>query len=296
MAADASRSGSQVRLDGRTVLVTGSNTGIGRATALQLAYFGANVLVACRSASRAKGVLADLSKLPGHAEHVLLDLSDLGSVARCADAVIRRQEPLHVLVNNAAVAGHRGHTRQGFELAFGVNHLGHFLLTCLLLNLLRESGHARVVNVSSGMYRHAQGLDLDRVQQSTRSLTGLAEYRASKLCNVLFTQELARRVDHNEVTIHAVHPGVAATDIYRRVPRPLRRLITHSMMSPGQGALESVRTVTTPERGLFSGGYFSCGELRATSTAATPELAAELWRKSEQWTAPYGAPRFPRIT
>jgi hypothetical protein len=140
-------------LAGKTMLVTGANTGIGRATAVSLAHRGAHVFIACRSREKAEPVLAAILAQGGTAEIVKLDLADLASVRAAADAVLAKGQPLHVLINNAGLAGMRGETKQGFEIAFGTNHLGHFALTERLLPLLRETGTsdapARIVNVSS---------------------------------------------------------------------------------------------------------------------------------------------------
>ena len=160
-----------------------------------------------------------------------LDLADLSSAQACADAFLARGEPLHVLVNNAGVGGARGLTRQGFEMTFGINHLGHFALTSALLGRLTESAPSRVVNVSSDSHYSAQGIDFEALRQPARGITGLPEYAVSKLCNVLFTQELARRTAGTGVTAYALHPGVVASDIWRRVPWPVRPLVTRRMLS-----------------------------------------------------------------
>ena len=136
-----------------------------------------------------------------------------------------------MLVNNAGVAGRRGLTRQGFELMFGVNHLGHFALTNALLGCLTGSAPARVVTVSSDAHYSAKGIDFEALRRRARGLTGLPEYAVSKLCNVLFTQELARRVAGTGVTTYALHPGVVASDIWRRVPWPVRPIVTRRMLS-----------------------------------------------------------------
>ena len=147
-------------LAGRTVLVTGANTGIGRATALALARQGWRVYVASRSAGKGEAAVASIKAAAGSGSvfFLPLDLADLSSVRACADAFLERGEPLHVLVNNAGVAGRRGVTRQGFELTFGVNHLGHFLLTSALLDRLVSSAPARVVTVASDSHYSAQGI------------------------------------------------------------------------------------------------------------------------------------------
>src|SRR5256885_15454632 len=214
-------------LQGKTFLVTGANTGIGRATAHELARRGGKVVLACRSEAKTTPVIADIVAGTGNSavEFLALDLADLDSVRAAAAGFLARDEPLHVLVNNAGVAGQRGETRQGFELAFGINHLGHFLFTTLLLDRMRSTPGGRVVNVSSDSHYQAKGVDYEAVRRPTRGVTGLNEYAVSKLCNVLFTQELARRVPASEVSASALHPGVIASDIWRRMPFPIRPLM-----------------------------------------------------------------------
>jgi NAD(P)-dependent dehydrogenase (short-subunit alcohol dehydrogenase family) len=272
-------------LDDRRFLVTGANTGIGKATATALAGRGGHVLVACRSEGKAQPAIADIVASTGNpwVEFLPLDLADLASVRATAQSVLEQAEPLHVLVNNAGVAGQRGMTTDGFELAFGVNHLGHFLLTTLLLPLLRESGEARVVNVSSDSHYSAKGIDYQAVRKPTATTTGMREYGVSKLCNVLFTQELARRFDGTGITTYALHPGVIASDIWRRIPFPFDRVMKLFMKSTEEGAETSVYCATAPELAGVSGRYYErCAE-RQPSDAATPELAADLWTRSEEW-------------
>jgi retinol dehydrogenase 12 len=277
-------------MDARTVLVTGANTGIGLATALELARQGWRVWITARSEAKGAAAVADIKAATGNDAvfFLALDLADLSSVRACADAFLALGEPLQVLVNNAGIAGRRGLTRQGFELTFGVNHLGHFLLTQLLLDRLAASAPARVVTVSSDAHYQAPGIPWDRLRRPTRGITGLPAYAVSKLCNVLFSQELARRTG-TEVTTYALHPGVVASDIWRRVPWPVRPLVTRNLLSVEQGAQTSVYCATSPavatESGLF---YYKCA-LRPASRVATPALAAELWRRSEEWTAAYVA-------
>ena len=269
----------------RTFLVTGGNTGIGLATATALARGGGRVYIACRSARRGAAAVTEIKAASGSDSVALLplDLASLASVRDCATSFLARDEPLHVLVNNAGVGGQRGLTADGFELHFGVNHLGHFALTMLLLDRLADSGGARVVNVSSDSHYSARGIDFDAVKQRT-SFTGTREYAISKLCNVLFTQELARRLgDGAVVTTYALHPGVVASDIWRRVPWPVRPLMERRMLTVSQGAETSLYCATSPavaaDSGLF---YDKCAE-RAPSPVATPELAADLWQRSEAW-------------
>ena len=273
---------------GRTFLVTGANTGIGRATAEELARRGARVYVASRSRVKGEAAVAAIKAETGSDSvfFLPLDLADLDSVRSCAAAFLALGEPLHVLVNNAGVGGARGLTSQGFELTFGINHLGHFALTNALLGCLTDSAPARVVTVASDAHYSAEGIDFEALRRSARGVTGLPEYAVSKLCNVLFTQELARRVAGTGVSTSALHPGVVASDIWRRVPWPVRPLITRRMLSVTQGAQTSLYCATSPDVAQDSGLFYDkCAE-RAPSPVATPELAAELWKRSEAWTAP----------
>jgi retinol dehydrogenase-12 len=271
----------------RTFLVTGANTGIGRATATGLARQGGRVFVASRSREKGEDVVAGLRASTGNEEvfYLPLDLADLDSVRACASAFLARGEPLHGLVNNAGVVRARGLTKQGFELMFGVNHLGHFVLTNALLGCLTASAPARVVTVSSDSHYAAHEIDFEALRQPERGITGMHGYGVSKLCNVLFTQELARRTAGSGVTTYAVHPGVVASDIWRRVPWPIRPLMMRRMLTVDQGAATSLYCATSPDVAQDSGKFYDkCAE-RAPSKFATPELAAELWKRSEEWTA-----------
>ena len=272
-------------LGGRTFLVTGANTGIGRATALELARRGARVHLACRSEAKTKPVLEEIRRLPDAPEPVFLalDLSDLSSIRRAAETFLGSGEPLDVLINNAGVAGQRGFTTDGFELSFGVNHLGHFLLTSLLFDRLRESEPSRVVMVSSGSHYQAKGIDWEAVRRPTRSVTGLPEYAVSKLANVLFAQELARRAAGSGVTTYSLHPGVIASDAWRRMPAPLRFTMKLFMKSTTEGAQTSLYCATSPDLADSSGRFYDACRERDPNPLATPELAAELWTRSEEW-------------
>jgi retinol dehydrogenase 12 len=274
----------------KTILITGANTGIGKATAQALAAGGHTLYLACRSEDKTRSAIDEITAATGNgAVHFLpLDLGSLASVRECAAAFVALDAPLDVLVNNAGVAGQRGVTEDGFELTFGTNHLGHFLLTNLLLDKLKESAPSRIVNVSSRSHYDAKRIDWDALRQPTKGMTALGEYAVSKLANVLFTQELARRLEGTGVTAYALHPGVIASDIWeRRLPivAPLLRPITRLVMrSTEDGAKTSVWCATAPELADQSGRYYDDCKEKAPSGVATPALAAELWERSEAWT------------
>ena len=275
-------------LSGRTFCITGANTGIGRDTALDLARRGGRLILLGRSLDRTQSVLDEIAAIGEPAAFVPCDLGDLDSVRGAADAVIALDEPIHVLINNAGLAGQRGTTAQGFELAFGTNHLGHFALTTRLLDVLRASAGptpSRVVCVSSDSHYAPKSLDLDAVRQPTKSVTGMAEYGVSKLANVLFAQELARREDPAVVTTYALHPGVIASDIWRKVPWPVRPIVTRFMRSTEEGAQTTLYCATDPALAAETGGFYSDCASKEPSDVATPAAGAELWRRSEEWTA-----------
>lgn len=272
-------------LENPVVLVTGANTGIGKETVRALAASGARVYLACRSESKTTPVIEELRQENPAADlrFLQLDLGDLDSVRACAKEFLATGDPLHILINNAGLAGHRGQTKSGFELAFGTNHLGHFLLTDLLLELLRESAPARVVTVSSMSHYDADGIDFDAVCRPTKSMTGLPEYSVSKLANLLFTEELARRLEGTGVTTYALHPGVIASDVWRGVPWPFRSVMKLFMKSVQDGAKTTLYCATSPEVADESGHYYDKSRRKEPSAVATPELAAVLWKRSVEW-------------
>jgi NAD(P)-dependent dehydrogenase (short-subunit alcohol dehydrogenase family) len=273
-------------LRGRVALITGANTGIGLVTARELAASGVHVFIACRSVERAQAALATMTAGAGAPapEALALDLGRFDSVRQCAQAWLARGLPLHLLVNNAGLAGARGLTASGFELAFGVNHMGHFLLTQLLLERLRASAPARIVTVASKAHYRARGLDWAALRRPTATRSGLPEYSVSKLANVLFSAELARRLAGSGVTTYALHPGVVASDVWRQVPWPLRPLIKLTMLSTEQGARTTLHCATDSVVAHDSGLYYdSCRPKEPSQLAKDPALAADLWQRSEAW-------------
>jgi retinol dehydrogenase-12 len=274
-------------LDARTFLVTGANTGIGRASTEALAARGATVYMACRDQGRARPARDAIATATGNDRlHLLtLDLAELASVRACAQAFLETGAPLHGLLNNAGLAGKRGMTASGFEVAFGTNHVGPFLFTNLLLDHLRASAPARIVTVSSEGHYRVEGIDYDAVRSPTRTRTAFHEYCVSKLANVLHSQELSRRLDGSGVTTYSLHPGTIASDVWREVPWPIRPLMKLRMRSPTQGAQTSVYCATAPEVAGDTGLYYDDCRRKEPSRHATSERAAELWERSEAWVS-----------
>jgi NAD(P)-dependent dehydrogenase (short-subunit alcohol dehydrogenase family) len=273
-------------IPGQVALITGGNVGIGRITAIELAKKGFTVIIAGRSLERTQPVLDHIKSLKVDKEAMFLplDLASLQSVRNCAQLFLQLNLPLHLLVNNAGVAGSRGLTKDGFELAFGINHLGHFLLTQLLLEKMQSSGLSRVVTVSSRAHKRAANIDWDALCRPTSSWTGIREYAVSKLANLLFSAELAKRVQGTSISTYALHPGVVDTEIWRSAPDWVRSLIRlRGFLTPEEGArttLHCALHAPQQESGLY---YADSQPVQPASLGQNLKLAAELWRRSEVW-------------
>ncbi len=272
-------------LQGKTFVITGSSSGIGRITATTLAARGADVVLACRSREKTESALAEIKERGGTARFAALDLADLDSVRRFAAELIAEGTPIAALVNNAGLAGLRAKSKDGFEIAFATNHLGPYLLTRLLLDHLEQHAPARIVNVASKAHYRPKTFPWESLRESTKSRTAFDEYSVSKLCNVLFTLELARRLEGTGVTTNAVHPGVVATDVWREVPGPLRWLIKKVMLSPAQGAQSSIIAAADPELAETTGRYFDWNgkDTKPSKLASDAALAELLWKRSAEW-------------
>jgi NAD(P)-dependent dehydrogenase (short-subunit alcohol dehydrogenase family) len=278
-----------INSNGKVAIVTGANSGIGRITARELAMRGWQVFLAGRSQAKTQLVIDDINQLSGgtaKAEFLPLDLGDLASVRACAEAFLARGLPLQLLVANAGLAGQMGKSKSGFELCFGTCHVGHFLLTKLLLEKLKSSAPARVVVVASKLHRQCKDFAFDALREPTRSVGGLKEYAVAKLANVLFASELGRRLAGSGVTTYSLHPGVVATDIYRSVPWPFDRLIKLFMISEEEGAKTSLYCATDPAVAKESGLYYNeCRAEQPSKLALDTALARRLWDESERWVA-----------
>lgn len=278
-----------MRLTGKTVVLTGATSGIGRATALGLADEGARLILVGRTPERCEETLAEIRRRTGRDDAVMLraDLSSLKEARRLADEVLAHADRVHVLLNNAGVTlYHRQLTVDGLEGTFATNHLAYFLLTGLLLPRLRESAPARIVNVASDAHRFGR-LDLNDLQNEQR-YRALRVYAQSKTANLLFTQELARRIAGSGVSVNALHPGGIRSNLGRSEGKALevvRKLVGLFLKSPEEGARTSLYLACSPEVEGVSGRYYAkCRERTPAAHARDPELARRLWERSEALT------------
>lgn len=269
---------------GKVCLVTGANAGIGKATALGLARLGATVVMLCRDEERGEAALAEIEQKCGplNLQLMICDLSSQRSICEFAARFQQQYDRLDALVNNAGVLmPQRSITEDGLETTFAINHLGYFLLTNLLLDLLKKSAPSRIVSVSSAAHPYGH-LDLSDLQ-SEQKYSAFRAYASSKLANVLFTRELARRLQGTGVTANCLHPGGVSTSLFRRLPKYLESLIRLVMISPERGARTSIFLASSPDAAGVTGKYFvRCKEAKPSSEAQDEDLARSLWEASEE--------------
>lgn len=273
-------------MSGKTVLVTGATGGIGKATALGLARMGAQVAITGRDRGRSEDAASEILAAGGREAQVFVaDLSSQSEVRRLAGEVLQSHSRIDVVVNNVGGYWNTRHvTVDGLERTFALNHLAPFLLTNLLLDRLQQSAPARVVTVSS--HAHAQGrIDFDDLQ-GERSYSGSRAYDQSKLANVLFTYELARRLGDSAVTANALHPGVASTSFGAEDPGGVQRLFVPFMRpfmkAPEQGAQTSIHLASAPDLEQVTGRYFTNSKAKRSSKRSYDRVAAaRLWEVSE---------------
>ncbi len=267
----------------RICLVTGASTGIGKATALALAQQGATVVVVCRNAAKAEATVAGIRTQSGNqkVDALVADLSSQAAIHTLVAEFHQRYPALHVLVNNAGIAqAQRQLTVDGIEMTFAVNHLAYFLLARLLQGALLAGAPSRIINVSSAAHHHGR-LDFDNLQ-GEKKYTMWGAYSLSKLCNLLFTFELSRRLDCRQITVNALHPGVISTEIFRETPRYLQWLARLFASDAGTGAETSVFLATAPEVAEVTGTYFAKRKpVEPAPSARDRDSASRLWRISE---------------
>ncbi len=276
-------------MDGKVVLITGGTSGIGKAAATALAAMGANVIVTGRSKERGEGAVEEIRRESG-SETVSLMLADLGvqaEVRRLAEEFEERYDRLDVLVNNAGlVQSERTETSDGIETQLAVNHLAPFLLTNLLLDLLKKSAPSRIITVSSDGHRWGK-MDLDDLQ-SKRRYRAFPVYGMTKLANIMFTHELAERLEGTGVTANTLHPGGVNTNFGNNnsgLTTLLFRAFKPFMRSPEQGADTVIYLASSPEVEGMTGKYLADRKVKAPSDAAYDETTRKrLWEASEELT------------
>jgi len=280
-----------LRLDSKVVVITGANTGIGKETARELSRRGAEVVMACRDLQKAEEAAKEISaETKNKVTTLKLDLASLSSVRIAAKELIAQQPKIHILINNAGVmVCPKWQTEDGFEMQLGVNHLGHFLWTMLLLDTIKQSAPARIINLSSVAHEGGQinfdDIMMDKNYDATRA------YCRSKLANILFTKSLAKRLEGTGVTTYAVHPGVVQTELGRHLGESTNRAIHDSFHFFGRfffktaemGAQTSVYCATEESVIEQSGSYFSdCAVKTPNRRAEDMDVAERLWKLSEQ--------------
>jgi len=280
---------------GKTVIITGGNTGIGKATALHLARKGARVILACRNRDKAETAIADIQQETGSTDvlYMQLDLASLKSVRCFAETFLKTESRLDLLINNAGLVAD-GRTEDGFGIQFGVNHLGHFLLTCQLLDRLKEAGGGRVITLSSMAHRWGH-IDFEALAVNKDLGTGsyswqfFQAYCSSKLCNVLFTHELAKRLKGTNVTCYSVHPGIVKTELSRHVSlwqmifiEPVARLLFLDTVAGAQTTLHcALQEGIEPLSGRY---FFCCAAQEVCGRARDDAVARKLWEISERFS------------
>ena len=274
-------------LSGKVFIVTGANSGIGRVSATEFARRGARVVMMCRNAERGAEAQAQIvEETSGEVDLILCDFSDMDQIRAAAEQYRATYERLDVLLNNAGCyLPKRMTSPQGLEMTFAINHIGYFLLTHELMPMLKATEASRVVSVSSAAHLYGS-LDLEDLQFERRAFLGQRVYGTSKLLNILFTLELARRLEGSSTTANCVHPGIIRTGFAKDEPglmNGLMTLVSPFIMSPKMGARGSIYLATSPEVAEVSGAYFS-GRKKgwATGTARNPEYAKRLWEISEE--------------
>ena len=271
-----------LRMNDRVFVVTGANSGIGKATALGLARLGGTVVMACRDATRGEAARQDIIRESSnpHVALMIVDLAREASTRALADEFQRAYPRLDVLINNAGVyTSHREMTTDGLERQFEVNYLSGFLLTHLLLDLLKKSAPSRIVNVSSSA--HMGGTIRFEELQGERRYGGFRAYNQSKLAQVLFTRELARRIEGTGVTVNACHPGVIRTNLAMGGSSMVVRFVKMFLKSPEKGAETPIYLATSPEVEGISGKYFVRSQVLAPSARAQdPAVARRLFEVS----------------
>lgn len=277
-------------MEGKNCLITGATSGIGEATAIELAKKGANIFFIARSEAKAKLLQEQLLQINGKENsYIIADLSAQEEVKRAAKEFLSLDKPLHVLLNNAGIINlERRETVDKFEEVFAVNHLAYFTLTILLLDLIKDSSPSRIINVSSAAHAFVNDIDLDDLQ-SNKAFKPMNVYGKSKLANILFTRELAKQLKGYNVTVNCLHPGFVATNFGTQNDsfwgKLAMKIATPFARNSHRGASSSIYLCTSDEVKEVTGQYFyDCKIGKLTSAAQNEEKAKGLWTQSEELT------------
>jgi retinol dehydrogenase 14 len=277
-------------MSGKIVMVTGANAGIGKETALALAKLGARVVCVCRDRGRGEAAVAEIRQRSGNdqVELMLCDLSSQQSIRAFAEEYKRTHDRLHVLVNNAGVViQNRQVTVDGLEATFALDHLGYFLLAHLLLDVIKASAPARIVNVSSDAHR-AGRIDFDDLQFEKKKYAAFGAYCQAKLANIMFTYDLAERLEGTGVTVNAVHPGPVNTNFGSDSTgffNLAMRVFKLFALTPEQGAQTSIYAASSPEVEGLTGKYWSKNKpVKSKAESYDVSIRKRLWELSERMT------------
>lgn len=277
---------SNTNMQGKVCLITGANSGIGKATSLGLAHMGATVVMVCRDRARGEEAQREIRMKSGNdaVDLLIADLSSQQSIRQLADTLRQRYPHLHVLINNAGAGfTQRRESVDGLEMTFAVNYLAPFLLTNLLLDVLKSSAPARIINVDSDNHRFVR-LDLQDLQLRHR-YGFLRAYGRSKLALLLFTYELARQLHGTGITVNALEPGPTSTTFGQKGASPVARMLlkffSSLFSSPGKGAQTSIYLASSPEVEAITGKYFvKCAPRRSSALSYNGSLQRQLWEES----------------
>lgn len=273
-------------LDGKTIIITGATSGVGKETAISLAGQNALLILPVRNLKKGEKVKSEIEVESGNTGIYLMecDLASFDSIRNFAGEFKKRFKHLHVLINNAGIwETERKESEDGIELTFAVNHLAPFLLTSLLLDAMRNSSPARIINVSSEAHRVVKMDFTD--PEGKKKFSGFKAYGRSKLANILFTRSLSAMLDENEVTANSLHPGGVATNLYEKMNPVFRWIAKIFMISPRKGAETPVYLASSPEVDGISGEYFKNRKITKPSSGARDDRSAErLWELSIKYT------------